>query len=216
VGSLRESATRIQERSEAIQTSTRQINEAVESVHSFSSETKSHIDEVEGEARRVAEEQRSIAETGEKSNANIEQLMTELKYFAMERDEAGGDSYDAEMKAIILDHKKRVIGARALLDGRVDLEHIPQPDPATSCLLSGWLDRAERGNLDPETISALREDHESFHQRYNELIAAYRSGDTERARGLLEEAETYWRKLVGYRETFSGILQELKAGGTRG
>ena len=227
VGSLRESASRIQEQSEAIQTSTRTINEAVESVHQFSGETRGQIDELDAEARRIAEEQKSITETGEQSDACIEQLMTELKYFTMERGAAdadggatgraetgegtaGGDTYDAELKQIILDHKKRVIGAKALLDDRLDIEHIPNASPATDCLLESWLNRAERGNLDPSTISALRQEHELFHHRYNEFLEAYEAGDSERARRLFEETERIWRGLVSYRETFSGILNELK------
>ncbi|MFO7780936.1 MAG: methyl-accepting chemotaxis protein [Spirochaetia bacterium] len=226
VGSLRESATRIQEQSEAIQTSTRTINEAVESVHQFSGETRGQIDELDAESRRIAEDQKSITETGEQSDACIEQLMTELKYFTMERGDAdatggggagdaggGGavaDTYDAELKQIILDHKKRVIGAKALLDDRLDVEHLPKASPATSCLLEGWLNRAERGDLDPSTISALRQEHELFHQRYNEFLEAYEAGDNDRARRLFEETERIWRGLVSYRETFSGILKELK------
>jgi methyl-accepting chemotaxis protein len=227
VGSLRESATRIQEQSEAIQTSTRTINEAVESVHQFSGETRGQIDELDAELRRIAEDQKSITETGEQSDACIEQLMTELKYFTMERagadatgvvsgaGEAGGggagaDTYDAELKQIILDHKKRVIGAKALLDDRLDVEHLPKASPATSCLLEGWLNRAERGDLDRSTIAALRQEHELFHQRYNEFLEAYGAGDTDRARRLFEETERIWRGLVNYRETFSGMLRELK------
>ncbi|MFP4375213.1 MAG: methyl-accepting chemotaxis protein [Spirochaetaceae bacterium] len=218
VGSLRESATRIQEQSEAIQTSTRTINEAVESVHRFSGETRGHIDELDAESRKIAEEQKSITETGEQSDACIEQLMTELKYFAMERlDTASSDgavaadSYDAEIKQIILDHKKRVIGAKALLDDRLDVEHVPKAAPATSCLLEGWLNRAEHGDLDPTTITALRREHEVFHQRYNEFLQAWEAADGDRARRLFEETERAWRALVGYRETFSGMLEELKA-----
>jgi methyl-accepting chemotaxis protein len=220
VGSLRESATRIQEQSEGIQTSTRTINEAVESVHQFSGETRSQIDELDAESRRVAEDQKSITETGEQSDACIEQLMTELKYFTMERggadaaDAAGAgaeeDTYDAELKQIILDHKKRVIGAKALLDDRLGVEHLPKASPATSCLLEGWLNRAERGELDRSTIAALRQEHELFHQRYNEFLEAYEAGDADRARRLFEETERIWRGLVSYRETFSGILKELK------
>jgi methyl-accepting chemotaxis protein len=212
VGSLRESATRIQDRSESIQRSTRSINEAVESVHQFSSETRAQIDEVDGESRRIANEQKVITDTGEQSDACIEQLMTELKYFAMERAEAGsGDAYDAEMKQIILDHKKRVIGGRGLLEGRLDLEHVPKPVPATHCVLNAWLERAEGGGFDRGTLSALRQDHEGFHQRYNELLEAFEAGDADRAKRLLEEAERKWRKLIDYRETFSGILKKLKA-----
>jgi methyl-accepting chemotaxis protein len=230
VGSLRESATRIQEQSEAIQTSTHTINEAVESVHQFSSETRGQIDELDADSRRIAEEQKSITETGEQSDACIEQLMSELKYFSMERGDAdafgraggitggagagggaaSGRTYDAELKEIILDHKKRVIGAKALLDDRLDLEHVPKASPATSCILERWLNRAERGKLDPSTISALRQEHQLFHQRYNEFLEAYETGDHNRARRLLEETERIWRGLVSYRETFSGILNELK------
>jgi methyl-accepting chemotaxis protein len=212
VGSLRESATRIQERSESIQQSTRAINEAVESVHQFSTETRGQIDEVDAEARRIAEEQRGITETGAQSDSRVEQLMTELKYFAMERTEAGsGDAYDAEMKQIILDHKKRVVGGRALLDGRLDLEHVPRPTSAGNCVLTDWLDTAERGDFDRDTLGNLRQDHEAFHQRYNELIEAYEADDVERARRLHEETERTWRKLIDYRETFSGILKKLKS-----
>jgi hypothetical protein len=212
VGSLRESATRIQERSESIQTSTRAINQAVESVHQFSTETRGHIDEVDGESRRIAEEQASITDTGEKSDACIEQLMTELKYFAMESSESGSDdAYDAEMKQIILDHKKRVVGGRALLDGKVGLEHVPRSTPAGNCVLTDWIDRAARGKFDAQTISGLRQEHESFHERYNELVEAFVAEDVERARQLFGEAERHWRNLINYRETFSGILKKLKA-----
>lgn len=212
VGTLRDSAARIQERSESIQTSTRAINEAVESVHEFSTETRGHIDEVDSESRRVAEEQQGITETGERSDACIEQLMTELKYFAMERGEAdGSDAYDAELKQIILDHKKRVVGGKALLDDRIDLEHVPRPAAASSCVLATWLERARRGNFEPETVAELGRLHERFHQRYNELVEAYEAADADRARRLHEETERLWRELVDYRETFSGMLKKLKA-----
>ncbi len=211
VGSLRDSATRIQERSESIRANTRKINEAVESVHEFSSETRGQMDELNAEANRIVEEQQGITETGERSDACIEQLMTELKYFTMARGEAGTEhAYDAEMKKIILDHKKRVVGAQALLDGRMDVEHVPQRASASECLLAGWLKQAERGRFDADTLSGLRQDHERFHQRYNELLDAYEASDTENARSLLEETERTWRKLIDYRETFSEILSQLK------
>lgn len=213
MGLLRESASRIKERSELILTNTHTINEAVGSVHEFSTETRGHIDDVSAEAQRISEDQQSIKDIGLRSDVCIELLMTEMKYFTMETTEISQkDTYDIEEKKIILDHKKRIIGGRALLDGKVDLEHVPDPTGVSACLLTRWIDRSESGNFDLKTVSGLRKIHETFHQRYNEMIAAYRASNIEHAHSLLEEAERNWRGLIDYREFLANVIKAFKSG----
>jgi Na+/phosphate symporter len=192
---------------------TRNIRETVDSVQDFSTDTRGHIKEVSDEAQNISKDQKKITDTSKKSDNYIELLKTELKYFTMEVSEKGSeDSYDIEEKHIILDHKKRAVGGKALLEGRVNIAHVPRPDDVSACPLTVWLDRAEKGKFDRSRISELRRVHEALHENYNHMVAAYKSSDFERAKRFRDEVEVNWRRIINYRELLAEIIKAFKSG----
>lgn len=215
VGSLRQISLEIGEGSEEMKRGVQDINSSLSAIREFSHTTVTGIEEFASAAKEIQDAQQTIASMSTESNKQMTQLGTELKYF---RIESGGDTardrYVSVLRHVILDHKKRVMGSRLLLDGRVPLENLPEQNAGIDCPLGNVIVVMKRQRSDDstrESLAALERLHNRFHECYNELLHAFRLNKQTLCEQRYQELEHVWKELIEYRETINAIMEQVGA-----
>ncbi len=212
VGSLRRISQEISEGSEEMKRGVQGVNDALSAIREVSHQTVSQIEAFSSAAREIRESQQRIAEMSNASNRHMAQLATELKYFRLETgDGKSHETYVSVLRHVILDHKKRVMGARLLLDGRVPVANLPEKNRGSDCPLGNLIMVMAKEHSDGGTLAALKELHDRFHETYNRLIEAFHDQDRQLCEQEYQALDTIWKQLIEYRETINEIMQGAKA-----
>ena len=212
VGSLRQISQEISEGSAEMKRGVQDINTSLAAIREFSHTTVAGIEEFGSAAKEIQDAQETIASMSSESHKHMTQLGTELKYFRIESGgEASQERYVSVLRHVILDHKKRVMGSRLLLDGRVPLENLPEKNAGPDCPLGNVIvvmkqQRSDDSSL--ETLTALERLHNRFHECYNELVDAFLHNKQPLCEQRYQELERVWKQLIEYRETINAIMEQ--------
>lgn len=198
---------RIDEAAREMDTGVQDITEGLSSVRDFSRETRQRMEVVDGATRQGGEAQERIAEHARQNSGHLHQLQTELRFFILHSDSAEA-SYNAALRRIILDHKRRAMGARLVMEQQLSPHQIPPPLDGPACPLGALITRTQsRGDTaDSSSLADLQRDHSGFHELYNRFLAAYTAGDTDLAAQLVQQVEDAWHRLVPYREVVNRLF----------
>lgn len=208
ISSLQETTQEIRGGSKEIESGSGEISSSLSSIREFSSSTRRRMAEAQDGMQTVQSAQADIAENATANREQLSKLVTELKFFVMDS-EGESRTYNATLRRIILDHKRRLVGAKMLLQGKVDVAHIPGPLAGGECLLGevisrhkgGW--KEERGRA----LAALEGDHNELHRRYNQFLEAINAGESGKAKEHIDAMDTIWKKLITYRDIVSEMMQ---------
>ena len=185
------------------------ISEALTSIRDFSSSTRTSMRDAHDGMQSVHEMQTNIANAAVLNSEYLGKLVSELRFFVLEND-AEGRTYNTTLRRVILDHKRRLVGAQMLLAGRVERSHIPGPLDGPDCPLGRLITdlrgrwSGERG----EQLAALERDHNQLHDSYNRFLAASAAGRTTEAGALVTQVDREWNKLIAYRDLVSEMMAE--------
>ncbi|MFP4329149.1 MAG: methyl-accepting chemotaxis protein [Spirochaetaceae bacterium] len=210
ISSLRETTQGIRSASTEIETGSAHISGSLTSIRQFSSSTRTKMRESEDGMQTVEQAQSEIIESASENREQLGKLNSELKFFLMDS-EGESRSYNATLRRIILDHKRRLVGARMLLEGKVDRAHIPGRLDGAECLLGSVIagQKGSRGEERIASLTALERDHDELHNLYNQFLDALEAGRNDDARLLVDAIDETWKKLISYRD----ILSEMMRGG---
>ncbi len=212
VGSLRRISQEISAGSEEMTRGVQNVNEALSTIREVSHQTVSHIEAFSSAAHEIRSSQQRIAEMSTASNRHMAQLATELKYFRLEAgDGTSHETYVSVLRHVILDHKKRLMGARLLLDGRVPVANLPEKNRGSDCPLGNLIMVMAKERADDGSLAALTELHDRFHETYNRLIDAYHDQNRELREQEYQALDTIWKQLIEYRETINEIIRGVQA-----
>ena len=209
ITSLRTSAETARRASESMLGRIGDLDSSIQTLKNFSQESFGQLDELGQELKTIETLEKEIARIGEESLVTINTLSTELKYFRME---SGGrieiDEYSNMLKEIILGHKRIVVSAKALLEGRIEKKNLPDPD--YSCPLTEWIQMSKKDDRFGENLVRLEKVHTEFHALYAEYIKTEGKGSN--AEELYGKVESRWKELITFREIVNRIMAALQKG----
>ncbi len=211
VGALRQISQEISEGSSEMKRGVQDINTALLAIRDFSQGTVAQIKDFTSAAQEIRDSQERIASMSAESNTHMGQLATELKYFRIESsDRTGQETYVPVLRQVILDHKKRVMGSRLLLDGRMPVENLPGENRGADCPLGSVITMMKSHRAEAASLSSLEALHDEFHERYNSLIDAYYHSRSDLCEQHYKELERIWKQLIEFRETINAIMQQVE------
>jgi methyl-accepting chemotaxis protein len=213
VTSLQSYSEEIRLGNEEMQAGFDEINRTLLSVSDFSESTLKRMNSSNEGIQKLNDSQKELSLLAEKSIDQMNQLATELRYFTFEQGNGHSrQAYASVLRQIILDHKKRVTGAKFLLEGKVAVEHIPAATEGSSCPLGAVISELRgKGAAGQEKIlQELERDHNAFHASYNLFIDQVSRQKKDAAELELEKLESLWKGLIKYREIVNESVTSLR------
>jgi hypothetical protein len=116
------------------------------------------------------------------------------------------------LKEIILNHKRMVYCVKALLQGRLEKKHLPNPREA--CPLDGWIQQLKQDRTFGEDLSLLEQKHQEFHYLYETIFG--RTGASSNIEGkeelqqLYTQLESRWKELIVFRDVVNRLMAAMQ------
>ncbi|MFQ3620929.1 MAG: methyl-accepting chemotaxis protein [Spirochaetales bacterium] len=207
IGTLRSSAETLTEASQKMRDQVDTIRTLVISLKEFSQESYAQLESLVSDLKHVESLQQDIAKTGRESIDHINTLATEMKYFRLEQHGIQGeDNYSVDLKEIILNHKRIVFSSKAFLQGRMELQHLPEP--TQPCPLGNWINQLRNDTSLHQELNRLETKHSELHSTYYAFYQDALKG--EKKQELVHTLEKRWKELILFREVIQKAMLALQ------
>ena len=213
VSALRSSAESLRTASESMRENVGNIHTSLESLREFAQESYSQLKTIGNELKTIEAMERDISRIGTESLDHINTLSTELKYFRLEKSGiVDGNEYSLTLKEIILNHKRMVYCVKALLQGRLEKKHVPNPQEL--CPLDSWIHKLKQDRNFGEDLLLLEKKHQEFHNLYETIFeridASGKIEDKEGVQQLYTQLESRWKELIVFRDVVNRLMVAIQ------
>ena len=193
--SLNDITLHIKEGSREITESSNEISSSISQIVSASNDS---VDEV-GKISNIAQDINMMFLSISAAVVNYEEYFEKIQEF--QNFEFGEDGAGFPVVKIILQHLQWVLKARAVIDGKLEVEGRELTDHH-SCSLGKWIDgRADERLKSSAVFASMEKEHENLHNKVNQII-----GDLGRLDRESLEAE-YHRLLENSKQVIAGLLE---------
>jgi len=213
VTALRSSAESLRTASESMRGSVGNIHTSIESLREFAQESYSQLTTIGNELKTIEALEGEISRIGSESLDHINTLSTELKYFRLENNGIlEGNEYSLTLKEIILNHKRMVYCVKALLQGRLEKKHLP--NPRETCPLNDWIQKLKQDSTFGNELSSLEKKHQEFHHLYETIFAKTDASSKiegkEEVQRLYTQLESRWKELIVFRDVVNRLMVSMQ------
>jgi len=213
VMALRSSAESLRTASESMRGSVGNIHTSIESLREFAQESYSQLTTIGNELKTIEALEGEISRIGSESLDHINTLSTELKYFRLENNGIlEGSEYSLTLKEIILNHKRMVYCVKALLQGRLEKKHLP--NPRETCPLNDWIQKLKQDSTFGNELSSLEKKHQEFHHLYETIFAKTDASSKiegkEEVQRLYTQLESRWKELIVFRDVVNRLMVSMQ------